>query len=70
MVCRVELILDDYSMLAVARNYVRSEGSDALLGADELKGEPNCLAQQIQILLPGEPGREVLSLISPIVPAP
>src|SRR4051794_31066437 len=68
MVGRLKLVLDDDLVLAVRGHDVGRKRPYSLLGSDELEVEADRLAKQRQVLLLGEPGREVLRLVLPEVP--
>jgi hypothetical protein len=67
MVGGVELVLDDDPMLLVARDDIGLERPDTLLGADKLQVQADGLAEQPEVVLLREPGREVARLVLPVV---
>jgi hypothetical protein len=68
VVGRVELVLDDDLNVLIAGDDVRAERADVLLGRDQFQAHPDGLAKQGQILVLSQPGREVSSLVLPVLP--
>ncbi len=64
----VELVLDDDRVLAVGGDDVDLERADTLLDAYEFQRHVDGLTEQVEVLLPGQPRREVARLVKPVVP--